>query len=113
MLMLVSDSDMIARTSDMETLFEEYAKDTNGDGKVCVSIYNIPITEDMDIDDDLQLSYRVKLMSELQLPNDLIIIADSGSDETIKPEKTFFGQQPCERLRLLPERHGYCRKTGT
>lgn len=88
MLMLVSDSDMIARTSDMETLFEEYAEDTNGDGKVCVSIYNIPITENMDIDDDLQLSYRVKLMSELQLPNDLIIIADSGSDETIKPEKT-------------------------
>ncbi len=88
MLMLVSDSDMIARTSDMETLFEEYVEDTNGDGKVCVSIYNIPITENMDIDDDLQLSYRVKLMSELQLPNDLIIIADSGSDETIKPEKT-------------------------
>lgn len=88
MLMLVSDSEMIAKTSDMETLFEEYAEDINGDGKVCVSIYNIPITNDMDVNDDLQLSYRVKLMSELQLPNDLIIIADSGSDETIQPEKT-------------------------
>lgn len=76
-LAVSAKQDMYYRTAELESFFEEYTEDLNGDGEVHVLIYNI-LTDYSDL--VTSTSSQAQLMSQLQSGENIIIISDVDND---------------------------------
>ena len=76
-LAVSSDSGLYARTVELESFFERYCPDLNGDGEVDVLVYYISTDYS---DATMASSYQAQLMTQLQLGDNMIIISDGTTD---------------------------------
>ena len=66
------------RTQELESFFESYADDVNGDGEVNVMIYNI--STDYDADPTMASGSQAQLMSQLQSGENVLLVSDQVTD---------------------------------
>lgn len=76
-LVLMDNTSLYVRTSEVETFFERYAEDLNGDGKVYVMVYNISTNYG---DPTTASSSQAQIMTQLQTGDNMIIISDGTTE---------------------------------
>lgn len=76
-LVLMDNTALYARTAEVQSFFEEYAEDINGDGKVNVMIYNISTDYG---DPATATAAQAQIMTQLQSGENMIIISDGTTD---------------------------------
>ena len=74
-VMIVTDNDLSQRTEEIETFFEKYVDDLDGNGYVHVGIINIPIGQN--IDPVTENTYMQKFLAQVQTGEAMIVITDS------------------------------------
>lgn len=77
-VMMISDSGLSLYTSQLEELFEEYTPDLNGDGKIHVSIMDIPLNDNKA--DNMYTTNSQKFYANLQQGSIIMVITDSNTD---------------------------------
>ncbi len=85
-MVLVDDYNFSLCLDELENIMEEYIEDINGDGEVMVSVYYMPISEDVD-PYTLQAS-STKLFALMQDGETMMVIADPVTKERLNPEIT-------------------------
>lgn len=83
---------------EIETYFEQYAEDINGDGKVIVHV----VDTSTGISGELQKSQSAKMMSELQLGEVMLFITDDVYFDRLNVE----GREVFEATDYLPDKGG-------
>ena len=81
-VLMVADNGLQYRQEELETFFEKYAEDTNGDGDTKVSVIIAPL--DSTSNDQMFISNQSKVMGTIQAGDCLMFITDSNTDDTIK-----------------------------
>ncbi|MBR1765169.1 MAG: hypothetical protein IJ746_07215 [Ruminococcus sp.] len=78
-IMMIADNGLAFRKDELESFFEKYCDDLNGDGKVKVEVMILPINENSK-DYQSQNSYNTKYMAEIQEGDIILIISDTNTD---------------------------------
>lgn len=76
-LVLMDNTALYARTAEVQSFFEEYAEDINGDGKVSVMIFNISTDYG---DPAAASSAQAQIMTQLQSGENMIIISNGTTE---------------------------------
>lgn len=82
-LVICSDAQLALKTEELQKLFEGYAEDRNGDGKVLVSVQYTPIDEEAGSDPQAYQANITKVIGEIQANDSLIMIGDTSTLEKI------------------------------
>ncbi|MDD6374348.1 MAG: hypothetical protein PUG07_00900 [Ruminococcus sp.] len=87
-LMVLTDNDELQKKStELQTYLEQFVDDENGDGKVTVSIYCIPVSDDID-DMDYYTANATKLSTQMQMPEGVMLLTDAKANDYISAEDT-------------------------
>lgn len=86
-MVLTDNIELQNRTQELETYFSQFIEDENGDGKKKVSIYYIPVTDNM-IDMDYYTGNATKLSTQLQLGEVVMVLTDTKANAYINAEDT-------------------------
>lgn len=86
-MVLTDDAEIQARTQQLETYFEQFTDDENGDGKVHVDIYPIPVNEDIGAN-DYYTGDATKLSSQFHLGDSVLVLTDTKANEFISADNT-------------------------
>ena len=86
-MVLTDDSDIQNRTQQLEKYFEQFTDDENGDGKIQVDIYPIPIDDNFE-NSDFYTGNVTKLSTQFQLSDAIIVLTDSKANQYIAPDET-------------------------
>ncbi|MGN0585313.1 MAG: hypothetical protein ACI4JD_07650 [Ruminococcus sp.] len=86
-MLLTDDTTLQASGSKLSDYFEGYIEDYNGDGKVLVDIYPIPVDNDIS-KNDYYLGNMTKLSSQFQMADSIMVISDAVADKVILPDDT-------------------------
>ncbi len=86
-MVLTDDSYFQNYTKNLEEYFEQFTDDENGDGKVHVDIYPIPVTDDIG-DMDYYTGNATKLSAEFHMADSVLILTDAKANEYISAEET-------------------------
>lgn len=78
-VMMIANNGLAYRKTELETFFEKYCDDLNGDGKVKVSVMIMPLDPDSK-DYQAQQSYQTKFLAQIQMPDTIMIITDSNTE---------------------------------
>lgn len=70
------------RQEELESFFEKYTDDFNGDGKVEVTVIMTPL--DVNVTDQTMMANQTKFFGTMQSGDALLIITDSSINDTIK-----------------------------
>jgi hypothetical protein len=90
-MLLVNDEKLYECTADMQEIFGEYAGDRNGDGEIKVNIFYMPISDYIyQNQPEMYVSSTTHLTSLLQTDDNLLIIADTESSETLTEDDVLF-----------------------
>ncbi len=82
-LIIYSDDQLALKTSELQGIFEKYAEDRNGDGKVLVSVQYTPIDDSASSDPQTYQANTTKLIGEIQANDSLIVIGNTSTLEKI------------------------------
>ena len=74
-VIVVTDNDLTQRTEELESFFEKYVDDLDGNGYVHVGIISIPISQNMD--EVTRNTYTQKFLAQVQTGEGMIVITDS------------------------------------
>ena len=87
-LMVLTDNEELQKKSaELQTYLEQFVDDENGDGKVTVSIYCIPVSDDID-DMDYYTANATKLSTQMQMPEGVMLLTDAKANDYISAEDT-------------------------
>ena len=87
-LMVLTDNDELQKKSaELQTYLEQFVDDENGDGKVTVSIYCIPVSDDIN-DMDYYTANATKLSTQMQMPEGVMLLTDAKANDYISAEDT-------------------------
>lgn len=87
-VMVLTDDDGIQeRTEELELYFEQFTEDENGDGKIQVDIYAIPVTDDIG-ENDYYTGNFTKLSTQMQLGDCVLILTDAKANAFINADET-------------------------
>ncbi len=87
-VMVLTDDDGIQeRTEELELYFEQFTDDENGDGKIQVDIYAIPVTDDIG-ENDYYTGNLTKLSTQMQLGDCVLILTDAKANAFINADET-------------------------
>ncbi|MBR1749424.1 MAG: hypothetical protein IJ740_00895 [Ruminococcus sp.] len=78
-VMLIANNGLEFRTTELEDFFEKYIDDRNGDGEVYCQVISCPLNSNSS--DMSQTSNQAKFMAQLQTGENLMVIADSNTDQ--------------------------------
>ena len=78
-VMIITDNDLSQRTEEIESFFEKYTDDLDGNGYVHVGIINIPIGQNIDPVTDN--TYTQKFIAQVQTGEGVIVLTDSHTRE--------------------------------
>jgi hypothetical protein len=84
-LFIASDYELSTHYQDIEKLFEKYATDVNGDGKVYVSVSYMPVdkSDEALVSSQQYQANMMKLMASFQMNHSVLVIADSNITEQV------------------------------
>ena len=77
-VLMIANNGLAMREEQLESFFEEYTEDLNGDGKVEVLVITMPL--DPESTDELQTTYQSKFLANLQDSQSIMVITDSNTD---------------------------------
>ena len=80
-VMMVANNGLTYRQEELESFFEKYTDDLNGDGEVNVRVIISPL--DKNSHDDLLVSNQSKFLGMLQSADCMMFITDSNSDKQV------------------------------
>ena len=87
-IMLLTDDPTLQTTNNyLSDYFEQFTTDYNGDGKVRVDIYPIPVDDDIQTA-DYYTGNMTKLSSQFQMADAVMVISDAVADEIILADET-------------------------
>lgn len=86
-MVLTEDTYLQSNADKLETFFEAYTDDENGDGKVHVDIYCIPVTDDIGAN-DYYTGDATKLSSQMMLGDAILVLTDTKANEFIAADDT-------------------------
>ena len=78
-VMMIANNGLAYRQDELQTFFEKYCDDLNGDGQVKVSVMMMPLDPNSK-DYQTQSGYQAKFLAQIQLPNDIMVITDSNME---------------------------------
>lgn len=81
-VLMVADNDLQFRQSQLEKFFEKYTDDFDGNGYVHVQVVMIPISKNYK-DLQMQNTYQSKLVAQLQLGENIMVITDSNTEAKV------------------------------
>ncbi len=77
-VMMIANNGLQLRGEELETFFEKYTDDLNGDGKVHVSVLILPLNSGSA--DTAQQSYQSQFLAQLQSGDCIMVITDSNTE---------------------------------
>lgn len=80
-VMMIANNGLSYRQEELETFFEKYTEDLNGDGKVYVSVITAPLSNGST--DQMMLSNQTKFFGTIQSGDCMLFITDSNTDDDI------------------------------
>lgn len=86
-MVLTDDNEIQLRTTELEEYFEQFTDDENGDGKVQVDIYAIPVTDDIGAN-DYYTGNATKLSTQMMLSDCVMVLTDAKANEYIAADET-------------------------
>lgn len=86
-LLITDDTEMQNHRQQLEEYLEQFTDDENGDGKVHVDIYPIPVSDNID-DMDYFTGNSTKLSAEFQMGEAVMVITDAKANEYIMADET-------------------------
>lgn len=86
-MVLTDDSSIQNHTNELEEYFEQFTDDENGDGKIHVDIYPIPVSDNIN-DMDYYTGNATKLSVEFQMGESVMVLTDAKANEYIMAEET-------------------------
>lgn len=87
-VMVLTDDPTLQQTNDyLSKYFEQYIDDVNGDGKVYVDVYSIPVDDDISINEYYN-GNMTKLSSQFQMADSIMVITDAVANKTILADET-------------------------
>ncbi|MBR6873520.1 MAG: hypothetical protein IKN17_08465 [Ruminococcus sp.] len=78
-VLMIANNGLAYRQDEMEAFFAKYCDDLNGDGQVKVTVMMMPLDPDSK-DYQTQQGYQAKFMSQIQLPDDILVVCDSNTE---------------------------------
>lgn len=88
-VMLLTDDPTLQTTNNyISDYFEQFTEDYNGDGKVRVDVYPIPVDDNIQTA-DYYTGNMTKLSSQFQMADAVMVISDAVADEVILADETF------------------------
>ena len=79
-VMMIANNGLAYRQDELETFFEKYCDDVNGDGEVNVRVLILPLDPDSK-DYQAQQGYQAKFLAQVQVPDCMMVIIDSNIDK--------------------------------
>lgn len=89
LMVLVYDTDIELVKDNFEDMLSEYIDDLNGDRKVKVTVFYMPIDEE-NVDPYTLQASSAKLFAFMQEGDDLLVIADSKVDDVLQPQSVLY-----------------------
>lgn len=86
-MVLTDDADIQSHTRQLEEYFEQFTDDENGDGKIQVDIYPIPVSDNIN-DMDYYTGNATKLSAQFQLSDSVMVLTDAKANEYIIADET-------------------------
>lgn len=86
-MLLTDDTEMQNHSQQLEEYLEQFTEDVNGDGKVQVDIYAIPIGDRIN-ETDFYNGNATKLSAEFQMGESVMVITDAKANEFIMADET-------------------------
>ncbi len=87
-VMVLTDNEQLQKKSqELQAYFTPLIEDENGDGKKIVSIYCIPVTDDIN-DMDYYMGNATKLSTQMQMADGVMILTDAKANDYISAEDT-------------------------
>ncbi|MDY2509178.1 MAG: hypothetical protein SOW15_00050 [Ruminococcus callidus] len=87
-VMVLTDNEQLQKKSqELQAYFESFISDENGDGKKVVSIYCIPVTDDIN-DMDYYTGNATKLSTQMQMAAGVMLLTDAKANDYISAEDT-------------------------
>lgn len=86
-MLLTDDTEMQNHSQQLEEYLEQFTEDVNGDGKVQVDIYAIPIGDRIN-ETDFYNGNATKLSTEFQMGESVMVITDAKANEFIMADET-------------------------
>ncbi len=86
-MVLTDDADIQNHTHQIEAYFEQFTDDENGDGKIQVDIYPIPVNDSIG-DMDYYTGNATKLAAQMQLSDAVMVLTDAKASEYIMADET-------------------------
>lgn len=87
-VMVLTDNEQLQKKSqELQTYFESFVEDENGDGKKVVRIYCIPITDDIN-EMDYYTGNATKLSTQMQMAAGVMLLTDAKANDYIAAEDT-------------------------
>ena len=81
-VLMICNNGLQYRQEELESFFEKYTDDFNGDGEVDVTVIMTPL--DVDVTDQSMMANQTKFFGTMQAGDALLIITDSQLDNTVK-----------------------------
>lgn len=110
-MVLTDDVEIQSRIPEIEAYLEQFADDENGDGKIQVDVYPIPVNDNID-EEDYYTGNGTKLVSQFHLGDSVLILTDTKANSYILAEQTLENLEEsypdCENAR---KQGYYVRKT--
>ncbi len=112
-LLLTDDAEMQSHTQQLEEYLEQFTDDENGDGKVHVDVYPIPVSENIN-DMDYYTGNATKLSAEFQMGEAVMLFTDTRANDYIMASETltdlsekYPGHEKHSKRRLLSAPYGF------
>lgn len=86
-MVLTDDTYIQNHTNTLEEYFEQFTDDENGDGKIHVDIYPIPVSDNIN-DMDYYTGNATKLSAEFQMGESVMVLTDAKANKFILAEET-------------------------
>ena len=106
-MLLTDDAELQSDTTALEVYLEQFTDDENGDGKIQVDIYPIPVTDNIG-ENDYYTGDATKLSTQMMMADSVMVITDAKAnryiyaDETLGRSETAFPATEHPWQRLLP-----------
>ncbi len=92
-VMVLTEDASLQRSSDqLSEYLEQFVEDNNGDGKISVDVYPIPVGTDISIG-DYYTGNMTKLSSQFQMADAIMVISDAVADKTILADETLVSME--------------------
>lgn len=86
-MVLTDDADIQNRTPEIEAYFTQFTEDENGDDKIKVDIYPIPVNDNFE-SSDFYTGSVTKLSTQFQMADAIFVLTDAKANQYIAPDET-------------------------